>query len=118
VGVFYEDGGSPTSTLDPQNYIVRKDTLVGEIQLLTDLRWPSPIARHPRAVWIEYRAGYQEYPPKLKRLVKILAAHYMENPEATITDRSQSMVSRKVEYGVEDLRSALRVPVAQDDWRD
>ena len=117
--IVYEDpdGASPTPLLESSKYIQRTQTLIGEIELLPDYTWPS-VADHPRAIAITYRAGYETYPDKLKRLVKILAGHYVESKEAAITERAQSMMSRKVEFGVEDLRAALRVPVAYDDWED
>jgi hypothetical protein len=65
---------------------------------------------------VTYKAGYTSYPPNIKRYVKILAAHIMENPEATILEPRQMQINRKVEFGVESLRAALRIPVSYDDW--
>lgn len=117
--VVYEDSvaSSPLPALDTANYIVRTGSYIGQIELLPGESWPS-VADHPRAVCITYDAGYTTYPDQLKRLVKILAAHYIESPDATINDRMQSMVSRKVEFGVEDLRAALRVSPSYDDFLD
>jgi uncharacterized phiE125 gp8 family phage protein len=116
--VTYESGDSPTSILSGADYIVRKaggDGVVGEIELLSGRSWPT-FPDHPRGVAITYRAGYEAYPPKLKRMVKILAAHYFENPEATINEPRMMMINRVTSFGMEDLRAALRVPVAYDDW--
>lgn len=117
VSVFYEDpdGASPVPELDPARYVVRTDGLVGEVELISSYTWPRT-AVHPRAVGIMYDAGYETYPAQLKRLVKILAADFMENREASINDRILSMSNRKTAYGIDFLMSSLRVPWAQDDW--
>ena len=77
--------------------------------------WPDHSAA-TRGVSITYKAGYTEYPPKLKKLVKIMAAHSLENIEATINEPRQMAVNRQVDYGVEYLMATLRVPVSYDDW--
>lgn len=107
-----EDGSSPDNNLDAVSY-VSTGTLVGEVWAVGD--WPQ-ITEAPRAVSVTYKAGYSAYPDKLKRLVKILAAHFLENPEATINEERQMQINRKVDFGVESLRTALRIPVSYDDW--
>jgi uncharacterized phiE125 gp8 family phage protein len=119
VSITYEDaqGSSPSLELDPDLYVFRngEQPMVPEIELVPRQRWPQTLA-HPRAVAIVYEAGYEEFPPQLKRLLKILAADFIENKEATILDRLRSMTSRKTEFGVDYLFNTLRVPVAYDDW--
>lgn len=107
-----EDGSSPANVVDDSDYVV-KSCLVPEIYPTST--WPT-VTFAPRAISITYQAGYETYPLKLKRLVKILAAHYLENPEATINEPRQMQINRKVEFGVESLRAALTVPVSYDDW--
>ncbi|TCU34159.1 hypothetical protein [Rhizobium azibense] len=107
-----EDGSSPANNLDPASYI-KTNTLVPEIYAVGS--WPTVVAA-PRAVSVTYKAGYETYPFNIKRYVKILAAHMMENPEATILEPRQMQINRKVEFGVESLRAALRIPVSYDDW--
>jgi hypothetical protein len=107
-----EDGASPPNNIDQSSYVVTK-TLVPEVYAVT--AWPQ-IASGPRAISVTYKAGYTSYPPNIKRYVKILAAHIMENPEATILEPRQMQINRKVEFGVESLRAALRIPVSYDDW--
>lgn len=104
-----EDG----ATVVPDTDYVVNNSLIAEIY--PTVRWPDATFG-PRAVSVTYTAGYEEYPPKLKRLVKILAAHYLENPEATINEPRQMQINRRVDFGVESLRAALRVPVTYDDW--
>jgi hypothetical protein len=118
VSVFYEDtdGTSPMPELSADRYVSRVDGLLGEIELKTNFTWPTVTPNNPRAVGIMYDAGYTVFPPKLQRLVKVLAADFIENKEGTINDRIQAMVSRKTEYGVDFLMTSLRVPSAMDDW--
>ena len=97
------------------SYVVREGALVPEIELRSGQQWPT-VAAGPRAIAITYQAGYLEYPPKLRRLVKIMAGHYSENREATVLDSRVSNVSRAVEFGVSDLRNSLRIPVDYSDW--
>lgn len=114
--IAYEDaaGSSPQAEVDPSTYVVCKDKLIGTVELKPGQKWPTAIA-HPRAVAVTYRAGYEEYPHNLKRLIKILAAHYMNFPEAAVAE-TRAMFNRRVEFGVDSLRNALRVPHAYDDW--
>lgn len=102
-----------TATIvDASTYVVKKP-LVPEIWA-TD-SWPSADAA-PRAIAVTYQAGYSTYPEKLKRLIKIMAAHLLENPEATINEPRQMMINRRVEFGHDYLVSQLRIPVSYDDW--
>jgi hypothetical protein len=118
ISIEYMDlnGGSPLPALEASDCVVRTVNMVPEV-LPVSGRWPSTI-RHPRAVAVTYSAGYEEYPDKLKRLVKLMAAHYLENKEATINEPRQMMVNRAVRFAKEDLVTALRVPVAFDQWSD
>lgn len=109
VAVTVDDGGSPLSELDPGNYIVRAQGIVGEIQFLSGVTLPTPVVS-PRAIGVVYDAGYQEYPHNLRRLVKIMAAHNIENPEATINEPRQMQINRMVELGYSWLLDQLRVP--------
>jgi hypothetical protein len=109
-----EDGSSPPNIVPVESYVVGGE-LVASISPVTS--WPSA-SSGPRAVSVTYTAGYPsgEYPPKLKRMVKILAAHYLENPEATINEPRQMAVNRRVDFGMDDLRAALTVPYGYDNW--
>ncbi len=113
VAVTIEDQSEPPNTLPEAAYTVAGGTVIGEVYSIAG--WPQ-ISTGPRAVSVTYKAGYLEYPHKLKRLVKILAAHNMENPEATIHEPRQMQINRKVEFGVDSIMAALRIPVSYDDW--
>lgn len=124
VSIEYEDrnGSSPLPGLASDDFVVRKGPLVAEIEikgeasLRPSVLWPQTATNNPRCVAITYEAGYETYPEALKRLVKFLAAHFLENKEATINETRMLLVSRKTEFGGAYLISQLRVPVAQDDW--
>lgn len=117
------DGSSPDAEISPSDYILRTNNMIPEIVMNRLYRgsgpypyWPTNLADHPRAITVIYRAGYEKYPPALKRMIKFLAGHYLENKEATLNETRMLLVSRKVEYGVDSLMSLLRVSSAQDDW--
>lgn len=112
VAVTIEDGSSPPNNLAPASYVVKK-TLVPEVYPVGS--WPS-VSSGPRAVSVTYTAGYQEYPYRLKRMVKTLAAHMIENPDGSINEPRQMAINRKIEYGLETDRAALRVSVSYDDY--
>lgn len=110
------DGSSPSPVIEGNECVVRVVNMIPEIVPVSG-RWPQA-ASHPRAVSVTYSAGYEEYPDKMKRLIKFLAAHYFENREASINEPRQMMVNRATLYAKEDLVRALRVPVAFDQWDD
>lgn len=106
-----EDGSIPANELDPDDYWVKK-TLIPEIYATSV--WPILVSG--TRVSVTYKAGYGEYPAILKRLVKILAAHNLENPEATINEVRQMAINRRIDFGVDSLMAQLRIPVSYDDW--
>ena len=111
-----EDGSSPANIVSSTDYIVKSGGLICEIYAGT-AGWPSMTAG-PRGLSITYKAGYGAgaYPPKLKQLIRILAAHNLENPEASINEPRQMAINRKVDFGVDWLMASLRVPVSYDDF--
>lgn len=110
-----EDGSSPSNDLATSTYKVKTGMIVGEIWPVTT--WPS-LESGPRAISVTFQAGYQDYPNDLKRAIKFLAAHYIDNAEATVIDGRLSQVSKKVEFGLDSLIAGLRVPVSYDDWNE
>lgn len=110
------ESGSPITDLDPIIYEVVKNGPIHCVRLIPYNQWPSGLSTSPRAIAVTWTAGYTTYPRQLKRAVKMLAAHYLMNQEATIVDRNQNQLSRKVEFGLDDLIGALRVPVAMGGW--
>lgn len=115
MGITIEDGSSPDNMMDEADYVVKPGMLVPEVHPRS--AWPT-ITAGPRAISITYRNGYLTYSPKLKRMVKILAAHYIENPEATILEQNKTLISRNVLFAMDDLRAALRIPLDYSDWNE
>lgn len=111
--ITYRDAAGATQTFSSANYIVRPQTLLGQIEKLADVDWPATQSGHPRAVTIEFVAGYAGVvPPAMKRLVKMVAAHWYENREITLAEARVVMVNRAVQYGFDYLFSALAVPLS------
>lgn len=115
---YMSGAASPNPLLSAANYIVRTGdgSQVGEIELLTTEDWPNT-DDHPRGVEIVFSAGYEDYPSQLKRIIKLYAAHLLENREATMIDQMRgAQVSRKTEFGLDYLVNALAVPVDMGNW--
>lgn len=115
LAVTTEDGSSPDNTMDTGDYTVRSGMIVPEIHP-NDI-WPT-VTSAPRAVSVTFRCGYTTYPPRLKRLVKIMTAHFFENREATVLEPNKTLIDRKVLYANEALVASLRIPLAHDDWNE
>lgn len=113
IGISYGED-SPPDMVDPSDYVVRTGTIVGEIEAKSF--WPS-VPSEARAVAITYRAGYLEYPAALRRLTKFLAAHMIENSEATVLEQNKTLIDRRVLFAKDDLVKLLRVPLGLDDWK-
>lgn len=110
-----EDGSSPDNDMATSDYVVKKGMLVPEIHPVTV--WPT-IESAPRAVSVTFRCGYTDVPGKLARMVKFLAGHYFENTEATVLEQNKTLISRDVLYAMNDLRAALKIPLAHDNWNE
>ena len=118
----YLDQNSASQTLSSSLYVLRNDKIgPAEIAFIDKTSLPF-LMTHPRALTVGFTAGYgigtgqPPIPDILKRAVKILAAHYMENPEATINDTRHTAYSRKVEFGLDEMISRLKVPHEYGDW--
>ena len=79
--------------------------------------WPD-VTDGKRAIGITYTAGYTAYPANLKRLIMILAAHFLQAPEAAVNESKITAISKKVEFGVDYLEAQLKVPTAYVDWNE
>lgn len=108
----YLDTSNVAQTVPTENYLVRTQTLFGSIELLQPYDWPVTRAQYPRAAFIDFTAGYTPttFPDQLKRAVKFLAAHYIENTEATINEPRQMQINRKVEFALDSILDNYAVP--------
>ncbi len=110
-----EDGSSPDNVVDSSAYVVKSGMLVPEVHPVSS--WPS-ITAAPRAISVTYTAGHTEYSGKILRMIKFLAAHYVENSEATILEMSKTLISREVLFALDDLRKALKISNGYDNWNE
>lgn len=112
--VKYLDTSSVEQPLSNSNYIVRTNTLVGNVELLPTYSWPS-IADHPRAVRVLYVAGYDgtvhQIPHALKRATFFLAHHYSKVKEPTTAESRVTLLSKKQEFALADILGTLSVPL-------
>ena len=114
--VSYLDTSGVQATLDPASYHVLTGACFGQIALAPGSSWPVVQSRHPAGVSIEFEAGFdpggaREELPAIRRMIKLLAAHYFENREATINEANgRTMDNRKIAYGVECLVTRLQSP--------
>lgn len=109
-GFTYRNGDSPAPDVPAASYVVDNTGLVGAIHLLADQSWPTLTASR-QAIAIEYTAGYVgAVPRQVKRAVKLLAAHFFENREATIIETRQTLVDRAIAFGAGFLFDQIRIP--------
>lgn len=121
--VKYRDSAGAEQTLASSAYVVRKPPAVpAEIVAISPNDLPG-IEEHPRAVTIEFTAGYgtaageEPVPDVLKQGVSFMAGHYLENPEATINEPRLILINRQVDLGVQHVIALLRVQYDRRDWQ-
>lgn len=107
------NGSGPPIIMPDTDYVVT-GSLISEIHPGPG-GWPFMVDS-VRGLSITYNAGYTTYPPRLKQLIRILAAHNLENSEATINEPRQMAINRQVDFGVDYLMANLQVPVSYDDF--
>lgn len=67
---------------------------------------PPTLQDVPRAVWVTFDVGYASaaaVPADIADAIVLLASHRDVNREATLVDPRQSLTSKRVEYGVDEL---------------
>lgn len=103
VNIGYYDSSGSTQTMASTDYLTYKPTNAqGYIKPRVSGTWPATQVRDD-AVTIQFIAGYgtsTNVPHTIKQAVRLVAAHYFENPEAAI-----SGVSREIDFGARVLMS-------------
>ncbi|KMO34320.1 head-tail connector protein [Methylobacterium aquaticum] len=99
--------------IDAATYILTNSGDFGMLaRLQPSLVSPPAFARDPRRYRIRFKAGHEDpatIPEGLKQSIKLLAAHWYVNREATIADPRVSNVSREVQLGVRSLAGRYRI---------
>ncbi len=84
--VIYIDEAGQSVTVDSDTYIVDTDSEPGRIVLANDAGWPWGDLQAGASIRVTYVAGYAEMsavPQHLRQAIRLLAAHWYENREAT-----------------------------------
>lgn len=86
--ITYLDDAGASATLDSSTYVADISGPIGVVALKSGQTWPSLTSskRPINAVRVPFTSGYanaEAVPASLKLAVKLLAAHYYENREAT-----------------------------------
>lgn len=84
--ISYTDEDGAVATIDSGDYLVSTVTEPGEIVLRNGVSWPAVVLQEVDAITIRYVAGYggaDDVPAGHRLAIRLLAAHYYENREAT-----------------------------------
>jgi len=107
----YIDTNGTEQTLDPSVYTVDTDSEPGRVFLAYDQSWPS-IRSERQAVRVEFKCGYgaaADVPPTIKHAIKLLVAHWLENPEAVVV----GSIVADLPFAVESLLWGETIPEAE-----
>ena len=104
----YVDTDGVTQTLATTEYDVVTSTTIGRVEPAyvsgSVVTWPDTRVL-TEAVFVDYTAGYNTIPNSLRRAVLMLASHFYENREATIS----GTVLREIPLGVANTLHHYRV---------
>lgn len=114
--IAYRDTAGAWQTIASDTYEVITGDLLGRVVLAYGKEWPA-IEERARAVRIEFTSGWTKdtMPPAVKRAVRLLVGSLYQNREADMSDNRVSVVSRRIEYGLEKLAGRWRIPNDQVD---
>ena len=104
--VRYFDQSGQLQTVDPASYIVNSYAEPAVVSSAPYHCWPATACRMD-AVQIEFTAGYgspADIPPRFRNAIRLLAAHFYENREATGERKLES-----IPFGVQACIEANRV---------
>lgn len=102
--VVYIDSDGDSNTFAAANYNVDTVCEPGELVLAYGCSWPSGTLRPMSPITVIYQAGYGAaalVPQHLKQAILLLAAHWYENRETSVT--GAGVLSSEVPFTVESL---------------
>lgn len=117
--VKYLNSSGVETLLSSSDYIVRTNTLVGNIEKLPTVSWPTT-ADHPRAVRVTYVAGYDgtthPVPFTLKRGTYYLAKHYASVKDPTTAEARVTILSKSQQFTLQNIIETLQIdlPYGED----
>lgn len=110
--VKYLNSAGVETPLSSADYIVRTNTLVGNIEKLPTVTWPAT-ANHPRAVRVTYVAGYDgtthPVPFTLKRGTFYLAKHFATVKDPTTAEARVTILSKSQQFTLQNIIETLRI---------
>jgi uncharacterized phiE125 gp8 family phage protein len=113
VSVTYYDASNQQQTVDPGNYALYEALGTRRLSYMTG--WASvPVYDRKDAVRVVFDAGWPDalkVPRVFRRALLLLAAHFYDNREASLGDNRVSVVSRKIEFGLDALLQRYVVPI-------
>lgn len=108
ISVKYTSAAGTEYTFAAENYHVDV-SFVGKIVLAYGKTWPTISLKTSLPICIEYKAGYGDaattVPETVKQAIKMLAGHWYENRETTLTGST----SKEIEFAVSALLQLERV---------
>lgn len=111
--VTYYDASNNSTTVDTANYWLNGDSM--SPRLFFSVAWPFPtVYDRFDAVQVVFDAGWPDVasvPRVFRRALLLLAAHFYDNREASYGDNRVSVVSRKIEFGLDALLQRYVVPL-------
>lgn len=109
--IAYRDDAGSWVTVAADTYEAIPGNLFGKVVLALGKSWPS-VTKRARAVRIEFVAGYpaDKVPGGITRSIALLAGSLYEHREADFEDTKVSVVSRKIEYGIDHIGGRYKIP--------
>jgi uncharacterized phiE125 gp8 family phage protein len=111
--ITYYDATNTLTTVDPANYWLNGDSM--SPRLFFSAGWSFPVVYdRPDAIRVVFDAGWPDalqVPRGFRRALQLLAAHLYDNREATFGDNRVSVVSRRIDLGLDAFLQRYVVPI-------
>lgn len=115
--VQYWDRSIPNvlTPIEAANYEVTVDGLYATVRLFPSYTLPTLSGERFRAVEYTFTAGFgpdvKTVPRQIRRAMILLASHWYQHREATTLEQRITAVSKKIEFGVDELVSRFIAPL-------